>query len=325
MAVCWFHSTVILPEFRHTLLGQSGLYGYLGVQVFFVISGFIVPYAMVSAGYKLKDVWTFLVKRLIRVEPPYLFSIALGMFMSVYPALFLLYNGEPPKYQAIELALHLGYLIPFFHQFRWINGVYWSLAVEFQYYLAISLLLPALVSRRRGVRMCSYLLFAGSSLLIRNEGFLPMHAPLFALGCAGMLRMIGLVSWREFLLDALLGCVLLYRSEGLTSSLAGIAALTLILSVKRAPSVLLWLGDISYSLYLVHDMIGRRIIHLVFILVPGGAKNMAPFLGVLCSLLCALVMFRLIELPAKRIAARIKYDRPANDSASRRATQCVAG
>ena len=53
-------------------LAPIGAYGWLGVDVFFVISGFIVPYAMLRAGYTLSAWPTFILKRLIRVEPPYL-------------------------------------------------------------------------------------------------------------------------------------------------------------------------------------------------------------------------------------------------------------
>ena len=41
--VMWFHFTYLMPD---GVLRASGLYGYLGVEAFFVISGFIIPYAM---------------------------------------------------------------------------------------------------------------------------------------------------------------------------------------------------------------------------------------------------------------------------------------
>src|SRR5580698_10448489 len=39
--VMWFHFTYLLPD---GVLRASGLYGYLGVEAFFVITGFIIPY-----------------------------------------------------------------------------------------------------------------------------------------------------------------------------------------------------------------------------------------------------------------------------------------
>ena len=63
-------------------LRATGAYGWLGVEVFFVISGFIIPYSMLHAGYEF--LWHFgrhLVKRIIWLEPPYLASIAVVLVL----------------------------------------------------------------------------------------------------------------------------------------------------------------------------------------------------------------------------------------------------
>ena len=46
-----------------------------GVQMFFVISGYILTSSMVSGNYKIENIFTFLLKRLIRIEPPYIISL----------------------------------------------------------------------------------------------------------------------------------------------------------------------------------------------------------------------------------------------------------
>ena len=52
-AVAWFHFTNGQPTFlpQDSLLKVSGAYGYLGVAVFFVISGFVIPYSLDGAKF----------------------------------------------------------------------------------------------------------------------------------------------------------------------------------------------------------------------------------------------------------------------------------
>src|ERR1039457_2336162 len=82
LLVCWFHLTNGHPSFLQAgLLKYSGQYGWVGVEIFFVISGFIVPYAMLKGGYRLdlRHYLTFITKRIIRLDPPYLTSVRLAI------------------------------------------------------------------------------------------------------------------------------------------------------------------------------------------------------------------------------------------------------
>jgi hypothetical protein len=51
-------------------------YGWLGVDVFFVISGFVIPLSLYGRTYGLRDFPSFFLRRLVRLEPAYLVSIA---------------------------------------------------------------------------------------------------------------------------------------------------------------------------------------------------------------------------------------------------------
>src|SRR6266851_6024651 len=55
----------------------SGFHGWLGVQMFFVISGFIIPYSLHRSQYKTQYFPRFLLLWLVHLEPPYLVSVAL--------------------------------------------------------------------------------------------------------------------------------------------------------------------------------------------------------------------------------------------------------
>lgn len=117
----------------------TGLYGWLGVPVFFVISGFVIPYAMYNAGYSLSHFGRFLAKRLIRLDPPYLASILLILLVGILPTFVPGFAGQRPSFPTAQVLAHLGYLNTFLG-YQWLNPVYWSLAIEFQYYLLIGFL-----------------------------------------------------------------------------------------------------------------------------------------------------------------------------------------
>src|SRR5262245_47119745 len=126
-------------------LDWTGHYGYTGVFIFFVISGFIIPYSLHRSGYTLRNFGRFMVKRAIRLYPPYLISIPISLLaanfllapMSVGPAI------HPTARQTFY---HLIFLNDLAHV-PWINVVYWTLAIEWQWYVLVGLFFAFLVSR----------------------------------------------------------------------------------------------------------------------------------------------------------------------------------
>src|SRR5260370_8240235 len=139
LAVCWKHLTdsFVLPR----SLQLSGTYGWLGVEIFFVISGFVIPYTLYKSGYQVGQYFTFVWKRIVRLEPPYLLSIFFVLIVGHLAARAPGYQGAPYHPSTTQILLHLGYLNQFAH-YDWLNSVYCTLAIAFQYYLALLLLFP---------------------------------------------------------------------------------------------------------------------------------------------------------------------------------------
>jgi peptidoglycan/LPS O-acetylase OafA/YrhL len=72
------HFTYANPGFAAAFPTFTGLFRYcwLGVWMFFVISGFVIPYAMYSMNYRISDdAWPFLLRRIVRLEPAYIVSV----------------------------------------------------------------------------------------------------------------------------------------------------------------------------------------------------------------------------------------------------------
>ncbi len=118
IAVCFFHFVVGPINFvkDETILNFFG-YGKYGVQLFFVISGFIIPWSLSFKKYEIKSFFKFLIKRLVRLEPPYLFSIFLVLLLYVL-RYYLLNDFDSRSFSVKQVMLHIGYLIPFFENYH---------------------------------------------------------------------------------------------------------------------------------------------------------------------------------------------------------------
>jgi peptidoglycan/LPS O-acetylase OafA/YrhL len=119
------------------------LFGFVGVHMFFVLSGYLLfrPYAAAMlAGRRLPDTFNFYLRRLIRIVPPYLVSLLLFVILR-----FSL-GTKPPS--AWNITAHALFIFNYFPKldFFSINGVYWSLAIEIQFYLMLPLV--CLISAR---------------------------------------------------------------------------------------------------------------------------------------------------------------------------------
>ncbi len=326
LAVAWFH----LCTFHYTspdgpyyrLVRSSGSYGWLGVEVFFVISGFVIPYSLNRAGYQLQSYPRFILKRIVRLDPPYLVSIVLILVLDfAYAA----YSGRPFVIEGqsvglVRVLLHLGYLNMFFN-YAWLNPSFWTLAIEFQYYLMIGLAFPLVNSRNRIIRWSVLALFAGSAFFIGGHGLLPDGAPfgpfiftfsfLFVLGIVTFQRhskLIGVAEYGVLITIASLGT---WLTVGMPATAAGLFAVAAINFYKQRHVITKFLGDISYSLYLLHWPIGHLTLSLVGSKVLGatsdGARIAVIFFALGVCLVSSYLLYALVERPAQQWSGRIKY------------------
>ena len=149
LSVCLFHFTNGVPDFLPDgdIVKQLGSFGFLGVQVFFVISGFVIPLSMRARGYQLGDVFTFMVRRLKRLEPPYFASILLVIALHLISSSVPGFKGEAFTLTWQQALARIAYLNAVL-DLGWLSPVFWALAIEFQFYLFIALLFPLLNHER---------------------------------------------------------------------------------------------------------------------------------------------------------------------------------
>ncbi len=312
LSVCLYHFVCTTTGYiKSDWILNIFSFGKSGVQLFFVISGFIIPWSMYAAKYKLSNFITFMVKRLVRLEPPYIISFLVATTVLLLREYLLGANENLQEISITRVILHFGYLIPFFNQYEWINQVYWTLAIEFQYYLLIAILFIPLVNGGLISRICIYIVMLLCGFH-QGSGFLPHWLPVFLLGILTFLYSvdkIGKVEFYGFLILSFSFCVFYYKLDEVMYMI--IPVLMILYGSKIDFYIGNWLGKMSYSLYLIHPVIGASLINVLshHIQHPLG-KFLLITLGLIVSILSAWLMYRFIEKPSKKVSASLKYRSP---------------
>jgi peptidoglycan/LPS O-acetylase OafA/YrhL len=310
VAICFFHfsngNPALLPD--GNWLKELANIGFLRVEVFFVISGMVIAYTMAKSNYQIGQLGVFLLKRLARLEPPYLASIVLVLGLNLLSSLLPAYAGNGFTFDAAQFFLHIGYLVPFW-DIPWLSPVYWSLGIEFQFYLMMALTFPLMFAKRK---QFFYLAFAISSFLFfitAQEYLLFKYVLFFFIGFLLFMYVEGSIDKRIAIFLIILSGGFIFLKDGWEFAMAGLfpVLFMLFLGHKRF-RVLEFLGKISYSLYLIHVPVGGRVINLTVKLTDNIYLSMLAVLAaLLVSVAFAWLFFHLIEEPSIRWAKRIGY------------------
>lgn len=325
IAVLLFHMT---PHFEASaplaFLAKVTRWGFCGVDIFFVLSGFVV-YRSACQEIPLIGKVGFLVKRSLRIYAGY--WVALIFFFCI--DLLVLHNAEP---SASKLIRSVFLLYP--NTFDNALPVAWSLTYELYFYGLVAALFLIDATRRMKIAclgMLLVLLSNGIAFLLNKDDVLlgnirmpfaitPLSIEFFAgliMGAVyGKLQSILAITFESLSIGILLvflgfsvGMVspffdrvdiIRVGSYGLMSAGFLVTFLTLHGSNHTPPRWLTLMGDASYSLYLIHvpllDLSGRW----RYALFSSGSVNlsvwctaMTPFVVIALSLL----WYRFIEKP----------------------------
>lgn len=327
-----FHYTTRYDQlFIHTSpLAVSAALGQKGVFLFFAISGFVIFMTLDRA----REPMDFVVSRFSRLYPVYWASV-------LFTAAVLAFADVPGfRFSAGQVLANLTMVHGFF-RLRDLDGVYWSLQVELLFYLwALGLWLVGAVRRPVGLCIAWSALALAANLWDASTRWpfpgtlriflLLDFIPFFVLG------IVAYVSLRDRRLDrphvAALGlAVLAVAAAGDTLMTAvAVASGGLIFAGSRGRlkpldhRVLLFLGAISYPLYLTHQVMGQLVIlHLEN---AGVAPWLAIAVATATAIAVASALHFAIEMPAMRaIRARYRRRRQAQAPHGRRTLPWLAG
>lgn len=323
----WF---VVLYHIRLSIAGLPPLLlnvfakGYLAVDFFFLLSGFVI---WLSWGERLRSgglnaVPGFLWRRVARIWPLHLFM--LGGAVALALLLASVGRHDPVDYPFAELPLHLLLLQNwgFTDHLAW-NDPSWSISTEWAAYLLFPLLALGIDWRRvpswaviaaiAASLMLLHALMAGSSTLGTDIWTFGLRRCLieFAVGsalCALWLRWRDAPSRARVGALAIAAALLIARAAGAPETLtipAAFAASLLALALTSdrpgnplGSRALHYLGEISYATYLGHFLL-FVVFKLAFV---DDARAIPPILIALYLLLVlgsSIALYHLVERPAQ--------------------------
>lgn len=260
----------------HDSIAALAGHGYRGVNLFYVISGFIL--GLPFAAHRLKGdppvrLRRYFLRRLTRLEPPYVLNLLICF------GLLLFAGGSSLRSLLPHLGASLVYLhSQWFGQASTINPVAWTLEVEVQFYCLAPLLSMVFRIRSRTVRraaLVAFILLAGiAQTLCWNAPARARLSILFAIQffLAGLLLAdIYVVDWKErpaghwwWDLVSLVCWPALFLPEDLAvwvslpllivAAYAGAFKGVVSNSIFRNP-VLTTIGGMCYTIYLFHYLL----------------------------------------------------------------------
>jgi peptidoglycan/LPS O-acetylase OafA/YrhL len=324
---------------RHTALLNKG---YLAVDLFFMLSGFVmthVYHGTFSGRVRLRSYWKFLWARIARLYPLHL--AVLGLFVAMALAVYagqhaagIPVTGIPMWGARSVMALTANlFMLQGLHAstLSW-NYAAWSISLEFMAYLVfpfVLMLVWRIGARAQGMLALGlFAVLAGLAWMTRDD-FNQWDGPTTLLRCLPEF-LLGTLLYRAYRSPA---CAALLSRDA--AALTLLAALLLTLHAKGPDllavvlfaalltalvsnrgrvetwlncSPLVWLGEISYALYLIHGLVqhatsevltlGLHIHDRHQLSSNSSLAMLALMLG--ASLLLAAVCCRWIEKPAQR-------------------------
>ncbi len=310
--VCLFHASFLLKEyypFTYNVLS----WGQEGVYVFFIISGVVLPWSMDQSNYQWRFAGKFMLKRMLRLYPPFLISVVICAFGFYGLKGMLAPEGLTKMLHSITFAA------PFLGT-KWVNDVYWTLFVEFQFYLYLALIFPFFISKKMWVRTAALVFTLALSFLSKSfepkvvKVTLLFHLPVFTMGYYVYLYLKGRIKAPEFWMGLLLSTLVCLYLTGILHGLKWRIVITAFLTVlviiwvKQGNRWLDQLGEISYSFYLTHWFVISTCNHFFYHDMRSPLGSVLFFLLIqVGSIALAKLFYQAVEKPSLQWTKMVRY------------------
>jgi peptidoglycan/LPS O-acetylase OafA/YrhL len=280
-------------------------FGAFGVSLFFIVSGFVIPMSLKGSNKKIV-LHNFLIKRFFRLYPTYWFAII------VISTTILLFK-DSNAYTIKQILINFTMLQDFFKT-KSIDGVFWTLMIELKFYFLTALFFYFGYLKHIKYIVFLFLLISSVTLYLSfidgTRGFgngLFSYLMLMYLGTAFYSFYTRVIT--KTILSILVILVSLYFLNNhffltghdygarfgysLATFLAIISFIGGLKYKKTLSTITTFFGKISYSLYLLHQILGYFLISfLVDINTP-----LAQIVTFLSIALISYLVNKYIEIP----------------------------
>lgn len=294
-------------------------YGWIGVHVFFTLSGFVIAHSLGRTRLSPWSALRFSLRRQVRLDPPYWCAIAVGAVLASIAARM---RPSVPRFvpSVADVVAHVFYANDLLGR-PGISSVFWSLCIEVQFYL-LFVLVVLLLQR---FRLLLPWALAGSAVASLHSAitwrfphaWFTQHWYLFALGALVRWSQLGR-AWPG--LPALLAVSFVafgVHHDRLEPVAGGLVAGALLLAHARdalgrwlAARPLQFCGTVSYGIYLFHTPfagpVHAGLARLVDPRSPAGAVVIVVA-QLVTSFALATLLHRTVEGWAIRMAERIRF------------------
>ena len=327
---------VVLQHFSATMERHSAdwipsivPHGYMAVDLFFVLSGFIMAYTYLADFQTrgLREFPDFLLKRVARIVPLNTAAVLLvllgGAISQALLARNIVYVSDNPVYDTVcNLLMLQGIGVG-----RNLNGPSWSISTEFAAYFLFPLLLIVASSRRLAVPVLGAVAsVAALTIVALNHPYLGLDTSSVAGGLTRCLAgfTLGLATYRAVTIPAvrrlmapdgvaatiivLALALLVLRYDLLIVLVVPFVVATLACNHGRVEALMTWrlpyfLGVISFSIYLLHSPLRPAWLLLWQTLHPepmsGPLALLLAFVGSMLIILPAWAGYVLVERPGR--------------------------